>query len=547
MPYATDVARSAPVGRSPDEAVEWKEARVVLQQCIQDLPQTERCMVALHYGAGYKHQEIGVLLSISKRMVSYCLQGALEQVRRGFARAGLAATVLNPETLSRVSCSAPVPPHFQSRVVQGAVKKAVGSMPRRRPVLTVAGGVTESGLLLSIALGLGVLAAITGGLVWREGPSKSVVPKPTPSANRRSGVQVSDTNKSVPYRGEYTFTAGIPSELRLLEGGWRIEKGPHAKGELVLPPGASTSIAQPEWTCKTPFQLRVQYRAYRKGGGTQFIGSGFTEGKAMCDHRVWKPVVEPDERLRINGDVHRVCRPVHVLLEHALPKRPVGIARCVSGRHTVSERNEHGPNDPRLPWPRCPRFLLLGVNRYRWLPRPLIDANTFGYMLKLCIPVWMLFAFDGHPVGLQTVSLYAKQRSNFRAADVESFTNQLLRQVSHALACPTQGHHRVSSCTRFNQHLQSLNQIRLFHLSATTTAPSPPLSRRTQRFWIIELSNARSDGAIRNSRGNSHRRYATPTQRSCLSSGPTSPPSLVDNSEILLLNPLDYLRVWHTF
>ena len=83
------------------------------------------------------------------------------------------------------------------------------------------------------------------------------------------------------------------------------------------------------------------------------------------------------------------------------------------------------------------RFFLLGVDRDRWLPRSQKRANSLVDVFELGVAVRMLLAFNRLAVGLQTVTLRAKQLPDFRTADLVSLPHQFASKCARTLTSPT--------------------------------------------------------------------------------------------------------------
>ena len=62
-------------------------------------------------------------------------------------------------------------------------------------------------------------------------------------------------------------------------------------------------------------------------------------------------------------------------------------------------------------------FLLLRVNRERWLPRSLLRPDSGTDVAKLGVPVRMLLSLDRLAVGLQTETRFLEQFGNGRMTD----------------------------------------------------------------------------------------------------------------------------------
>jgi len=100
------------------------------------------------------------------------------------------------------------------------------------------------------------------------------------------------------------------------------------------------------------------------------------------------------------------------------------------------------------------KFLFLGVDGDRRLVAPQETTYAGADVFKLGIAVWMRRTFEGLPIGLQAVSLPDQQCRDSAWTDGVLLTRQFLGKPTRALASPTQGRFRVSTCPRLNQRLQ---------------------------------------------------------------------------------------------
>lgn len=80
-------------GAAPEAALEREETLAALRQGLDALPQLNRQLVALYYGAGFTQSEIAKALAMPARTVSFKLDEALKRLRTSLARAGMAAAL----------------------------------------------------------------------------------------------------------------------------------------------------------------------------------------------------------------------------------------------------------------------------------------------------------------------------------------------------------------------------------------------------------------------------------------------------------------------
>ena len=143
------------------------------------------------------------------------------------------------------------------------------------------------------------------------------------------------------------------------------------------------------------------------------------------------------------------------------------------------------------------RFFLLRVDRDRWLPRSQKRANSLVDVFELGVAVRMLLAFNRLAVGLQTVTLRAKQLPDFRTAYLVPLPRQFASKCVRTLTSPTKRRTRIATRTRLNQRFQRLNQLWLFDFTGSATTARTSLSIPRRCFGIIKLFNPRTDCSVR--------------------------------------------------
>jgi RNA polymerase sigma-70 factor (ECF subfamily) len=67
---------------TPEKIIQAKFEKEQLARLIADLPEREQDIISLKYGAGFSHQEIAELLSISESNVGTIVHRAVKQIRR---------------------------------------------------------------------------------------------------------------------------------------------------------------------------------------------------------------------------------------------------------------------------------------------------------------------------------------------------------------------------------------------------------------------------------------------------------------------------------
>jgi RNA polymerase sigma-70 factor (ECF subfamily) len=124
------------------ENVERKESIAALRNQINELPELERTLVAFCYGASMTHRKIGELVGIPHQRVTEKIQQALDRLRAGLTKAGVAAVVplVSAQNLfEAMTTGHECPPGLASAMVMSAIASS------------------------------GTKAAKSGGLVWIAG------------------------------------------------------------------------------------------------------------------------------------------------------------------------------------------------------------------------------------------------------------------------------------------------------------------------------------------------------------------------------------------
>ncbi len=325
----------------------------VLRKLVWKLPQTEREMVALHYGAGLSQAEIARELGMPPRTLSARFAAVLSDLREKLSAAGLAAglPLLSDSILAEaVTSGCAMPAGFSLRVV-GKVLSDVGRSSERMaataPVATVV-------FYLAAAA-----VAVAGGtaLYWKM--EKDAVPPVSPvlQAESMAGQDPAPTRAFPLVKKTYTFEKGIPDDFRVIRGKWEGWLAPTKKhkGALLTTISTTDGVAfQLPFKVRSNFvrvriDVRVPLKIYQKRGFKRYSGSqevtwlpGSNDGKSRVDKKDWKPMSASDDDPKLtrtythyllprhkivfrDGELHRVC-----LLGHA--RRPdQELAICIGG------------------------------------------------------------------------------------------------------------------------------------------------------------------------------------------------------------------------
>ncbi|MBA3708202.1 MAG: sigma-70 family RNA polymerase sigma factor, partial [Planctomycetes bacterium] len=145
-----------PATAPQDEASSSPELVGALRSKLMELPETDRQLIALHFGGGVSQREISEALSLSQQTISYRLNRILKDLRSSLSAARLAAAVpVGGESIIEALSSGHAPSAgLHARVLAG-VHGAPGAVAASAAGVTV---LAVSGAAIGL-LGLGIWMA----------------------------------------------------------------------------------------------------------------------------------------------------------------------------------------------------------------------------------------------------------------------------------------------------------------------------------------------------------------------------------------------------
>jgi RNA polymerase sigma-70 factor, ECF subfamily len=241
---------------------EKQEMLAAVRSALGDLDPKLRKLVALHYGAGFTHQEIADETGIPRRTISMQLSSLLNDLRNRLklVAPSIALPLIGSEVLAEaVHTSEIAPAMLSSRVIEAlkAAPEAPTESPRHAPAPGASGG--GASLWLGTGLGVIVLGGILGAYFLSqesensstysilEEPAESQAVKVEPSA-----VPVAPPPQSA-FRHVWTFEKD-PVGLKVHRGSWKRS----TTSDVMEVADGATIIPEPE-TPKRPFMLRVVF------------------------------------------------------------------------------------------------------------------------------------------------------------------------------------------------------------------------------------------------------------------------------------------------
>ncbi len=111
------------------------------------------------------------------------------------------------------------------------------------------------------------------------------------------------------------------------------------------------------------------------------------------------------------------------------------------------------------------RFLLLGVDRDRWLSNPLLFLNSPVDMPKLSVAIWMTEPCTRLAIGLQTIAGFVEKLTDQGRTNRMTLLGQLTGQEACTLARPPQWRFRISAAFWINQTLQRKAEFGIYLFS----------------------------------------------------------------------------------
>ncbi|MCK6473073.1 MAG: sigma-70 family RNA polymerase sigma factor [Planctomycetes bacterium] len=218
-----DAAEPLPPAPTPaQDGAARDELLLALRTAVARLPDAERRIVALYFGAELSQAEIGKELDISQRNVSGRLTRALESLRQDLAQGGFAAAapLLGSGLCAEALTSGQSAPPGLSAAVRAGVREA--ARESLRATARAGFGFTRA------LLGLAAAAALAAGAYVALDPA---APPPAASLPGAPEAKSADTPHTHPIKEAptaetarlhriWTFEKGIPSDLRLISGRW---------------------------------------------------------------------------------------------------------------------------------------------------------------------------------------------------------------------------------------------------------------------------------------------------------------------------------------
>lgn len=204
------------------------EELVALRASVAQLPERQRTLLALYFGAEMSQEEIGEHLAMPQSTVSRAIQDLLDQLRGSLARAGLAAAVpvLGAEQMQAAVLGGESAP---AGLLEGILSRLAGA---GRSASVKAATVSSSPTWIAWAA---AVLALSAGAWWAlQAPQDKPLPAEAPAATAAEAPEAPASEPEVKteppaagpgvYGYRWTFEGRISSEFERLSGKTRFVK-----------------------------------------------------------------------------------------------------------------------------------------------------------------------------------------------------------------------------------------------------------------------------------------------------------------------------------
>lgn len=217
----------------PDRTVA-AELTAALQAKLMELADTDRELIALHFGGGISQSELSKELAISQQTISYRISRILKDLRAGLTASGFAAAVpLSAEFLQSALTSGHAPPSGLYAAVQQRMKTArTGRAPQRAASRAPATLSIVAGCVVAAAAVTAWLASGSRASPMTAPPAAAPVSPATPAAPQipaaplqpeTPAAEVKPKSKPIPTGYTFSFEKGLPAptDIVLARGTWK--------------------------------------------------------------------------------------------------------------------------------------------------------------------------------------------------------------------------------------------------------------------------------------------------------------------------------------
>ncbi len=269
-------AKAAPELARLSPESERSELLIAIRQQLSTLPERNRQLVALYYGAGLTQQQIATALDMPTRTVSFKIEETVKKLQALLSRTGFAVALplLDHNGLQEAIClGEKAPAHLWTRVL-GKLEQTDWAK---------VGGTQKPSWLSKIiwptaaALTMGAVLAT----VWIQ---ETIQPIESPSL---ISTPAKMPRPHVSLYAKWDFSNGPSDDLVVYQGGWEWKKI-KKKGAMVVP-GApinkATGILLPNRFQPKPFVFSIVCQV--PGKGDLGLSPVWVDEQGMLPHRRW--------------------------------------------------------------------------------------------------------------------------------------------------------------------------------------------------------------------------------------------------------------------
>lgn len=287
---------------APSSHAEERELVGLLQGLIAALPEAERRLVALYYGAGLSQEEIGEALELPQRTVSFKLKEALERLRRAFATAGMAVALpaLTEDSIGNAIVSGHALPH-------GLLERTL--LRCSQPVPASGRSVRAAGAGRHAVLGLVCAAALLGGayayLAARGSQPAPAAPAAAVPDAPAVPAQTGAARPVEPRTWTWAFEQLREEGLEYLQGemSWKRPAMANAPCLVMADSKMPNVILLPPLGHRFPILITVTYYFINPKSRNMLIGFGWSDGTQSFGSRRWLGPAfdfEPSKPIKLN-------------------------------------------------------------------------------------------------------------------------------------------------------------------------------------------------------------------------------------------------------
>jgi hypothetical protein len=255
------------------EEFEGNELIAVLRECIDELPDVERTVLACSYCTSMSQQEIAEVVGISQQTVSNKIQRAIERLRLDLTKAGVAAVVplLSRGTVfEAMTTGHACPPGIMEGIALRieSYEKAARTLSRRAVANT-----GRSAWLISAAVVIAIGAVL--GVTWFRQPNQIATIAPPPE---KATVVPSPAPTHVPFSRTWNFnTRDQADDFKVLEGSWHHISDGGPAGEGCMESDGDFFVASPVplvvSSAKLPIRITYRERVVLPGTSTGWMST----------------------------------------------------------------------------------------------------------------------------------------------------------------------------------------------------------------------------------------------------------------------------------